>query len=109
MKSAAVLWQAFAPWPPFSRSDENVERLAAHRTLPTSLAHFQITTTPGSMSWASVLYPGISLLYLDFEEVPRNSPEANMAPVKMKAEKDVRQEQWAVSITAGMVEVIEAA
>jgi len=63
----------------------------------------------GHILRSSLVYPGIGLLYLDFEEVPRNSPEANVAPVKTKAEKDVRRGQWAVSITAGVVEVIEAA
>jgi hypothetical protein len=52
---------------------------------------------------------GIGLLYPDFEEVRRKPGVANATPVKTKAKKDVKREQWSAKTTVGVAEVIEAA
>ena len=55
------------------------------------------------------MHPWIGLLYLDSEEVPRKPREANVTPLKTKAQKHVKLGQCAVKVAAGEAEVIEAA
>ncbi|KAF8274168.1 hypothetical protein EI94DRAFT_1696112 [Lactarius quietus] len=112
MKSAAVLWQAFAPLPLLSHSDVKVKSQDGRDQLC-------VLGFPVGRHWSSekrsraaplnkaghvqrsIVHPNIGLLYLDSKEVLRKPRATDMAPVKAKAQKDVKREQQTVKLTAG--------
>jgi hypothetical protein len=54
-------------------------------------------------------YPGIGLLYLDFEVVLMKPAAVSATPVETTAVGAVKGEHWTVAITAGVAEMIEIA